>query len=122
MTVGVARFYGLGSEHDSLQSRTAHLVNRKGTGFNGNSCIDRGLTGGVLPQSRGEHVAHDHFIDLLHADAGPKRGLCYYDGSESRRGNIFQRSAELADSGPHRAYENDLFSHNNPLQSFNQIP
>ncbi len=109
--VRVARFYGLGREHDRLEAGPAHLVDRQGPGFIGDPRVDRGLTGGVLPQTRGEHIAHDDLIDLVRAYARPFHRLCDHQAAETRRGDVLQGPAELADRRPHRADQDNLFRH-----------
>jgi hypothetical protein len=73
--------------------------------------MDSGLTCGVLSEACGEHVTHDHFADLINANARAFHRLRDHDGAELRGSDIFQGPAELADSSPHRTNDNNLFSH-----------
>ena len=51
----------------------------------GMPAVDRGLAGGDLARARLQHLAHEHVVDLLGADAGAlERGLDG-DAAEVRR-------------------------------------
>ena len=93
----VARPDRLGGEHDRLEPRAAHLVDRDRRDRARKSRMDRRLACGRLPHPTLEHVAHDHFLDLPGVDGGAAHGLADHEGAELRRPERRETAEVLAD-------------------------
>ncbi len=74
--VRVAGLDGLGSEHDRLQARAAHLVDRYRGDRIRKASLESRLAGGILPDAGLQDVAHDDFIDLGCRYPRALDGLC----------------------------------------------
>ena len=68
--VGIAGSHGLGREHDGLQARPAHLVDRDGRDGRGHPTRNRGLASRGLALTCGNDVPHDDLVDARRIDAG----------------------------------------------------
>ena len=72
--LGVARLDHLVGEVDRVDAREAHLVDASSRArVIGMPAFDRGLARGDLALAGLEHLAHEHVVDLLGADAGRAR-------------------------------------------------
>jgi hypothetical protein len=85
--LGIAQSHGLRGQVHRFQTGPADLVDGQRRGLGRQSGEQRGLTGGVLPESRLQHVAHDDFVDVGTWDTGPAEGLSHDHGTESGSGN-----------------------------------
>ncbi len=56
-------------ERDRVDTGQAHLVHRQGGHIHRNARCHGRLPGRDLPRARGEHLAHDHVVDLFRRDA-----------------------------------------------------
>ena len=107
--VGVTRGDLLRAERDGPQARAAHLIDAPGGGLFRNAGGDCRLTRRVLALSRGQHLTHDHFIDIGRIDLGTlQRGL---DGdlAKGMRRQARQRAVEGANRRPRRADDDNIF-------------
>ncbi len=80
-------------EHDGLESRAAHLVDRERPDGIGQAAEDRCLAGWILTQAGRDHVAHDDFVDRLRGDPGPfeeglDAGSAELGGRNARQGTV----------------------------------
>ena len=96
---GLAALDGLRGQHHRFQTRAAHLVDRGGADGDGQAGADGRLPGDVLAQARADHVAEDHFIDLVgrHAAAASAALMAVLPKSGGR--NLRQGSLENRRSG-----------------------
>ena len=83
-------------EGHGFESGAANLVDRHGTHFRRQSAVDRGLARGILPQSGGNHIAHDAFVHLRRVEAGALHRLADHDGAELRCAEIRQASLKFS--------------------------
>ena len=74
ITLGVAALDRLGGQHHRFEAGTADLVDRGRAHGRGKTGADGGLAGHVLAQAGAEHVAEDHFVDLIGRNVGPSDG------------------------------------------------
>src|SRR5262249_5201464 len=86
--------------HDGLQGGAAHLVDRYRRSANGYAGAERCLPCGSLPQPGGQHVAHDHFLNVGTVHSRRLEGS--FDGSAAQLGSSRRRKGalECTDRGP----------------------
>ena len=89
----------LSREHDGLQPRPAHLIDRQRGDVISEAASQCGLTCRRLTEPRRDDVAHDAFLDDGRVDAGARNGLTDHDGAELWGSERLQRSEELAGCG-----------------------
>src|SRR5215213_7933113 len=96
----LAGFYGVGREHDGLQSRAADLVDREGGDGVRDTRAQGDLPGGVLPVARLHDVPHDDLVYDLRIYARPLYGGAGGDHPEVDRAEILELPEQLADGRP----------------------
>jgi hypothetical protein len=107
--LGVARPDLGRGEHDRLEPRAAHPVDRRRRGRIGQPARKRSLAGRCLSGPGLQHLAHQDLVDRRSLgqagalDGGPDR-----DTAEVRRRRVRQGAAELADRRAGGADEEDL--------------
>ena len=67
------------------KSGAAHLVHAPGGRLDGNAGGDGGLPRRVLPLASGQHLTHDHFIDIGRLDVRPLQRRADGDLAERMR-------------------------------------
>jgi len=98
--VDVAGGNALRREHHRLQAGAAHLVDRHRRDVIGQAAVERRLPRRVLSFAGGDHVAHDALVHGAGIDAGAAHRLAHRNRAKRGRGELFQRSEELAGGGP----------------------
>ncbi len=115
---GVALTYQ--TEHNGLKAEYlaapgaklgAILLRFDGSRALGNASLDRGLAGGVLPVSSGQHLAEDHFADLVGGDARARKGRLNDGRAEVVGGDSAESSVERSDGGARRGNDHDIGRH-----------
>ena len=64
---------------------------------------------GFWPWPAGQHLTHDHFIDIGRVDAGPLERRLDGDLAERMRRQARQRAVEGANRRPRRADDDNIF-------------
>ncbi len=77
---------GLGRQHHRFQTGAADLVDGKSGDFIGQTGMNGGLPRWSLPDTRGDDVAHDHFIYRVGRDTGTSHGFFDHDCAQLGRG------------------------------------
>jgi len=114
--VGIARGDLLGSKSDGPETRAAHLVHAEGRLVDGNASGDGGLPRRVLTLTCGQHLAHDHFIDVSRVNVSALEGSLDGDLAKlvCRQGR--QGAVEGANRRACRAHDDNLFVFHTDLQ------
>ena len=107
--VRVAAGDGLRAQHRRLEAGAADLVDGHRRDHVGQAGPDRRLARRVLPDAGREHLAHDDFGDLVGRDARALQHLPDDVRAQPGRRHAGEGPAELADRGPRRAYDDDVF-------------
>ena len=68
----------------------------------------RRLARRVLTATGRQHLAHDHFVDILAGNLRPCQGLADCDGAQILGGDGGKGSIEGADRGPGRAGDDNI--------------
>ncbi len=100
-------------ECDRVQTRQADLVHRDRGNVHGDAAPDRGLASGDLPLTRLNDMPHDHIVDLLTTDTGPRQRGLDRKSAELDGGEALQSAGQLADRGS-RAGHDDRTRHGWP--------
>ncbi|MCY1213583.1 hypothetical protein D9M72_253720 [compost metagenome] len=106
---GVAATDGLDAQVQGLEAGTAELVQVHGRYRVGQAGEDGGLAGRVLAGAGGEHLAENHFIDLLALEAGLLQQLADHCSAQFMGGNIGQRALEAANGSAGGGNDYDVF-------------
>ena len=110
--VGVAAADRLGAQVQGLEAGAADLVQGHGRYGMRQAGLDRGLAGGVLPGTGGQHVAEDHFIHFAAVEAALLQQALDHGGAQLDGGNAGQGALEAADGGAGSGnYDNVLHVH-----------
>ena len=99
----------LGAHGDRTQARAAHLVQAPGGGLDGNAGGDCRLPRRVLSFAGGQHLTHDHFVDIGRRDVCPVEGGANGDLAKRMRRHARQRAVERANRRPRRADDDNIF-------------
>ena len=75
----------LRGEHHGLETGATDLVDGDGRGAVGDAGEPQRLPRRVLPEPGLQHVAHQHFLDLLAGHAAARQRLAYDNATELRR-------------------------------------
>lgn len=94
-----ARMSWSASAMASSPDRHTLLTVSAGT-FIGMPALIAACRAGIWPAARLEHLAHDHVLDLVAADAGPVQGGLDRDAAEVGRGEALQGAEETAHGRP----------------------
>ncbi|MDQ0695753.1 hypothetical protein QF048_002195 [Streptomyces sp. W4I9-2] len=87
-------------QRDGVEPGQAHLVDGERGDVHRDAGLDRGLPGGHLARTGREHLAHDHVLDLVTADAGPVQGGLDGEASEVGAGEALEGAEETAHGRP----------------------
>ena len=107
----VAIFDELGTEHGSAQARAADLVDGHGGALLRDPGRDRRLTRGVLSEARRQHIAHDHFVDLVRVHARTLQGLFDHNPAQLCRRHRGERAAKATNRRPCGARDHNFLAH-----------
>ena len=83
---GVADLDRLSGQHDRFEAGTADLVDGRGADRRSQAGAERGLTCHVLAKTGADHVAEDHFVDLVRGDVCALNGRLDGRAAQRRRG------------------------------------
>ncbi len=97
--VGVAHRHHLMREVDRVEARQADLVDVDRRDVHRDAGLAGSLASRYLTGAGHQHLAHDHVIDVLGSDAGPREGLGDRDAAEIGSRERCERTAHLADRG-----------------------
>ncbi len=107
--VGVAGLDLLRAESHGAQPGAAHLVHAPGGRLDGDARGDGGLPRRVLSLAGGQHLTHDHFIDVRRCDVRALQRRADGDLAERVRRDAGKRAVERANRRPRRADDDNIF-------------
>jgi hypothetical protein len=85
-----------------LQAAAADLANGHSRHTVGKAGADERLPGGILAHARGQHLAHDHFGNLIRPDTGPSQQGLDDLRTQIRRRHLGYGTVEFSDGGAQR--------------------
>ncbi|MNH37795.1 hypothetical protein D3C79_987460 [compost metagenome] len=91
-----------------LEAGAAELVQGHGRHRERQAGEDGGLARRVLAGACGEHLAHDHFIDLLALESGLGQQLADHRSAQFLGGDVGQGALKAADGGTGGGDDNDV--------------
>jgi hypothetical protein len=97
--LGVAATNRLRTQMQGFQARAANLVQGQRRHGERQAGLDRRLTRRVLASAGGQHLAHDHFINLRTVQTGLFQQLADHRRAQINGGHAGQRTLETADRG-----------------------
>ena len=98
----------LRGERHGAQAGTADLIDAERCLGVGQPSGARGLAGGILPLTRGQHLPEDHFVHVAGLNAGTLEGRSQCNRAEFMRGQRAQRAAETAHRGAGGGDDDDV--------------
>ena len=104
----------VGREHDRLEPGPAYLVHRHRADAVRKATEERRLPRRVLAEARGDHVTHEHFLDVRRHEARPIHRFRDRKAPEPDRLDVAERASVLAHRSAAGTRKNHIRQRRNP--------